>query len=128
MDYIEKLGKLFNQLDDNIAYLCLTKAGWIYRQKDKVIMLPEIYYDLTESNFIKYSTISKNKEILSKLSEYREQNQLISFIKTETGFKVEVYNKFGDLIYRQFINFYDKVGFLLRWRLRSKYPELILNN
>jgi len=125
INLINILNSIFSKLEDSIAYLD-SSEGLIYRQKNRSIRITDVYIKILFNNFIKRSTIEKNKEILNKLMTLQLDN-LIAIEILDNGFLFRVYNKLGNLIYMQKILLYDKCNRLLKYILRKKYPELVLD-
>jgi hypothetical protein len=128
LNYVEHLSGIFNRLIDDIGYIYIDSEQHLrIVQKNGKIRIRNIYFDIKEGQFIKYSTIRNNKKVLMKLTEYQGRGELICFIPDPEGYKVRVYNKYGELIYKQRIKFFDKVGRLNLWYLKRKYEELVLD-
>lgn len=128
--YLDRLLKIFDKLENEIAYLKVDnvhrEVKYIQQTKTgtNIVRLGTIFYDFIKGGFIKYSTILHNKEVLSKLQNYKEE--LITLKKYEYGFEVRVYNISGELIYHQYIRFFDKTRWYQRLYLARKFPELML--
>jgi hypothetical protein len=128
MDYIEHLSSIYNRLIDDIGYIYIDSEQHLYiTQKTGKIRIRNIYFDLKEGQFIKYSTIRNNKKVLMKLSEYQGRGDLICFIPITEGYRVRVFNKYGELIYKHRIKFFDKLNRLSLWYLRRRYEDLVLD-
>jgi len=129
LDYLDILDKTFSRLIDNIGYIYTDREGRLkIVQKDKPpLRLRSMYFDFKRGEFIHYKTILANKNIISKLREYADSN-LVCFAKISNGFEVKVYNKYGELIYKNYIKLFDETNRLTRWYLSKRYPDLVLDN
>lgn len=126
-EYIEKLLKIFDSMTiDQIAYLDYNPRGNVIRyiQDNNITKFTNLYFNFTESGFIKWSTVRDNRESLSKLLNYRDE--LITFSKYKYGFEFRVYNRLGEIVDRRFIRFIDKVNFITKFFLTRRHPNLAL--
>jgi hypothetical protein len=128
MDYVDTLDKVFSRLVEDIGYIFVDDEGHLkVAQKSGLIRIRNIYFDIKEGHFIKYSTIRRNKHALMKLKEYQSQGKLLCFIPTDSGYRVRVYDKYGELIYKNTIKFFDKLGLIRTWLMKKRYEELCLD-
>jgi hypothetical protein len=129
MSYVDTLGSVFNGLLDDIGYIYKSSDQKLYIvQKQGKKRIRNIYFDLKQGGFIKYTTIKNNKKVILKLSEYEAQGNLLCFIPIEEGYLVRIFNKYGELIYKQYIKFFDKISRLKLWYYKKMYPELALDD
>jgi hypothetical protein len=131
-DYLNKLLKIFDQLDNQIGYLKINPSRnqikYIQQSTSgtKVISISHLFYDFVEGGFIRHDTIANNKLVISKLLNYNDE--LILLKKYKYGYEVRVYNIIGELIYHQYIRFYDRTRWYQKWYLTKRFPELVLND
>jgi hypothetical protein len=129
MDYVSTLDNIFSKLIDDIGYIYIDSDRKLrYVQKNGKLRIRNIYFDLKQGGFIKYSTVRNNKKVIMKLTEYQAQGNLLCFVPTEEGYLVRVINKYGELIYKQYIKFFDKLNRLQMWFMKKRYPELALDS
>jgi hypothetical protein len=129
MDYIATLESIFSRLIDDIGYIYIDDEQKLrVVQKSGKYRIRNIYFDIKEGSFIKYTTIRNNKKVLMKLREYQSQHNLICFIPDKEGYRVRVYDKYGELLYKQYIKFFNKLGKLRLWWMKTRYPELVLDS
>lgn len=129
MGYLSILESIFNRLINDIAYIYKSSDQKLYIvQKSGKQRIRNIYFDIKSGAFIRYTTVMNNKKVIMKLNEYQSQSNLLCFIPFEEGYRVRVYNKYGELVYKQQIKFYDKLNKLQLWFMKRRYPELALDD
>ena len=124
---IFKLSNIFDNLNPDIAYLAICNDGYEYRQINKTSKIDYLNFDLPKSAFLSYKDIIKNKEVLAKIIDYMNDKQIfISMTIYKYGYEVRVYNKFGHLIYHQFIKLVSTYNIFITSYYSKKFPELTL--